>query len=110
MQRHQGGRDDLRRYGHLMTLIDRITEPAVALPRAVKKGIALGVDGALGILAVWLALYLRLNVWVPLSDVGWQAALASLLALPVFAACGMYRTVFRYLSISALGTIAQAVF
>ena len=93
-----------------MTFIDRIIEPAVALPRAVKKAIVLTVDAALCILTVWLAFYLRLNVWVPLSDIGWQAAIASLFAIPVFVVFGLYRAVFRYISWDALAAITQAVF
>jgi FlaA1/EpsC-like NDP-sugar epimerase len=93
-----------------MQFIDRVIEPAVALPRAAKRAIVLALDAALCILAVWIAYYLRLNIWVPLSDVGWQAALASLLALPIFAISGMYRTVFRYVGWDALTGIAQAIF
>jgi len=93
-----------------MLFIDRIIEPAVALPRIVKKGLVLTLDASLCILAVWVAYYLRLNYWVQLSEVGWQTALASLLALPIFAAAGAYRTVFRYVSWEALGALTQAVF
>jgi FlaA1/EpsC-like NDP-sugar epimerase len=93
-----------------MLFIDRIIEPAVALPRAAKRAIVLALDAALCILAVWIAYYLRTSSWVPLSEVGWQAALFSLLALPIFTVCGMYRTVFRYVSWDALTATVQAVF
>lgn len=89
-------------------LVDRLMEPLIRLPRVAKKAIVLGVDASLSILTVWLAYYLRTNVWVSLSDQGWQAAVASLLALPIFATFGLYRTVFRYVSWEAFAGITQA--
>ena len=93
-----------------MAFIDRITEPVLSLPRAVKRAVALTLDAALCVLTVWLAFSLRLGQWVPLSGDGWPAAVASVvIALPVFVAFGFYRTVFRYASWESLTTIAQAV-
>lgn len=91
-----------------MTLVERITNPVLALPRMVKRAIVLAVDGGICVLTVWLAYYLRLNDWVSLSDQGWQAAAISLIALPIFAALGLYRTVFRYVSWEAFSSITQA--
>jgi FlaA1/EpsC-like NDP-sugar epimerase len=91
-------------------LLDRIIEPVVALPRAVKKAIVLSLDAGLCILTVWLAFYLRLNYWVALSDDGWPAALVSLIAIPIFVVSGLYRTVFRYINWEALTAIGQAIF
>lgn len=91
-------------------IIERIIEPVVALPRAVKKFIAVCIDASLCLLTIWLAFYLRLNEWVPLSDLGWPALWAVLIAIPIFVAFGLYRAVFRYLTWEALTLIAQAVF
>jgi FlaA1/EpsC-like NDP-sugar epimerase len=92
-------------------VIDRMIDPLLALPRVVKRGIALSVDAGLCVLTVWLAYSLRVGEWVALSGDGWPAAFASvLIALPIFAAFGLYRAVFRYVSWEALTTIAQAVF
>jgi FlaA1/EpsC-like NDP-sugar epimerase len=91
-------------------MIDRIITSILALPRMVKRSIALSVDAALCVLTVWLAISLRIGDWVPLSGQGWPAALASLgIALPIFVAFGLYRAVFRYVSWEAVATISQAV-
>jgi FlaA1/EpsC-like NDP-sugar epimerase len=89
-------------------LMDRILEPLIGLPRFAKKAIVLALDSGLCVLTVWLAYYLRTNLWVWLSDQGWQAALVSLIALPIFATFGLYRTVFRYVSWEAFAGITQA--
>jgi FlaA1/EpsC-like NDP-sugar epimerase len=90
--------------------VDRIIEPVLALPRIVKKAIALGMDGALCVLTVWLAYSLRVGIWVPLSGYGWPAALGSVaIALPIFVAFGLYRAVFRYVGWESFAAIAQAV-
>jgi FlaA1/EpsC-like NDP-sugar epimerase len=91
-------------------LFDRIIEPALALPRAAKRAIALSMDAGLCMLTLWWALYLRLGEWVPLSGDSWPAAVAApLLALPIFIVSGLYRAVFRYVSWDALATVTQAV-
>jgi UDP-N-acetylglucosamine 4,6-dehydratase len=90
-------------------LIDRITQPVLALPRVVKRAVAVALDGGLCVLTVWLAFSLRLGEWVSLSGYGWPAALGSVAtALPIFAIFGLYRTVFRYVGWDSLSAIAQA--
>lgn len=85
-------------------------EPVLALPRRVKRGCAYALDAALCVLTVWAAFSLRTGEWVPLSGYGWPAALASIvLALPIFMAFGLYRSVFRYVGWDALLAMAQAV-
>jgi len=92
-------------------LIDRMIGPVLSLPRAVKKVMALALDGGLCVLTVWLALSLRVGAWVPLSGYGWPAAAASVaIALPLFTVFGLYRAVFRYASWDAVTGIVQAVF
>jgi FlaA1/EpsC-like NDP-sugar epimerase len=93
-----------------LTLIDRSIEPVLALPRSVKRGIVLFLDGGLCILTVWIAFYLRLGEFVSLSGQGWPAAVASpLIAIPLFIRLGLYRAVFRFIGAEALVAIANAV-
>jgi FlaA1/EpsC-like NDP-sugar epimerase len=93
-----------------MIKIDRLITPALALPRYVKRGIAIVVDVALCLLTVSLAFFLRLGEWVPLSLTPMKAAFAApVIAIPVFVVFGLYRAVFRYVSGEALTSIAQAV-
>lgn len=90
-------------------LVDRVIEPLLALPRAAKRTIVMTVDVSLSILTVWIAFYLRLGEWVPLSAGGWPAAVLSLISLPIFVASGLYRTVFRHAGSAMLMAIAQSV-
>ncbi len=93
----------------MSSFIERAVAPILGLPRITKRVIAIGVDAALCVLTVWLAFYLRLGYWVSLSGDGWPAAAVAVVAAPaVFIACGLYRTVFRYVSWEALTTIFQA--
>lgn len=89
--------------------INQIVQPILALPRITKRAIAILVDVALCAITVWLALFLRLGVWVPLSGDVWPAVVVSVvLAIPIFVIFGLYRTVFRFASGDALGAVAAA--
>ena len=91
-------------------MIDRVVSPIVALPRVVKRAIALATDAGMSIFTVWFAFYLRLGVFVPLSGSGWPAAILSLAVLPIFWWLGLYRTVFRHVGAETFAAIVQAVF
>jgi FlaA1/EpsC-like NDP-sugar epimerase len=80
------------------------------MPRVAKRIVALLVDVSLCVLTVWLAYYLRLGVFVPLSGNALIAAGASVaLTLPVFIVSGLYRAIFRYSGWPALLAVARAV-
>ncbi len=86
-----------------------IAEPLLALPRAWKRTIAIGVDIALCALTVWLAYYIRMGEWVPMNGRPMLAiSLSVILAIPVFAAFGLYRIVFRYAGADAITSCAIA--
>lgn len=88
----------------------KLAVPVLALPRTAKRIVALSVDTGLCVLTVWLAYYLRLGEFVPLSDNALWAVAASIgIALPIFIVCGLYRAIFRYSGWPALLTVAQAV-
>lgn len=87
----------------------KIALPILAMPRIAKRLIVLAVDASLCVLTVWLALYLRLGEFVPLSGPAMWAALASVIvALPIFIVSGLYRAIFRYSGWPALITVAKA--
>lgn len=84
--------------------------PMLALPRVAKRIVALSVDFGLCILTVWLAYYLRLGYFVPLSGNALHAVAASIgIALPIFIVSGLYRAIFRYSGWPALLAVARAV-
>lgn len=87
-----------------------LVAPILALPRAVKRFVALAVDLGLCALAVWLAYYLRLGEFVALSGNALFAVIASIgIALPIFMVFGLYRAIFRYSGWSSLLTVARAI-
>jgi FlaA1/EpsC-like NDP-sugar epimerase len=89
--------------------INSLATHTLRLPRAAKRAIALLLDTCLCILAVWIAFYLRIGVWVPLSSIPPIAIAASVgLALPIFIFFGLYRAIFRYTGWPALITVAKA--
>lgn len=88
----------------------QLATPVLALPRFAKRLIALAIDMALCVLAVWLAYYLRLGEFVPLGGQAlWAVGVSVGLAVPVFIVSGLYRAIFRYSGWPALLTVARAV-
>ncbi|KQU84308.1 capsular biosynthesis protein [Variovorax sp. Root318D1] len=90
-------------------MIDRMAQPMLALPRPVKRVLALLVDAGLCVLCVWLAFSLRYERWIELTGVHWLAvAGAIMLALPLFVVSGLYRAIFRYAGSAALMAVVHA--
>lgn len=80
------------------------------LPRPVKRLLAILVDASLCTLAVWVALYLRLEVWLRLEGVYlWAVGISIALAIPLFIRFGLYRAIFRYAGWNATVALAQAM-
>jgi len=89
---------------------NRTALPVLALPRYAKRIIALAVDAALCVLTVWLAYYLRLGGFVPLTGPAIWVVVASLgLAIPIFIVSGLYRAIFRYSGWPALLAVMRAI-
>lgn len=82
----------------------------LALPRFIKRLVVLALDVSLCILAVWLAFYLRLEQFVPITGPALWAAVASVvLALPIFVSSGLYRAIFRYSGLPAMVAVGRAM-
>lgn len=82
----------------------------LAMPRLAKRGMAVLVDTSLCVLAVWIALYLRLEVWLRLEPPYFWAVVGSvLIAIPLFVRFGLYRAIFRYAGWNATLTLGQAM-
>lgn len=94
----------------MIRLLSRVAEPVLALPRPIKRGVALGVDAGLCVLTVWLAFYLRLGTFQPLSGSPLLPMLVSVvLALPLFITSGLYRAIFRYSGMPAMMAVVRAM-
>lgn len=82
----------------------------LAMPRLAKRVMAVLVDIAVCVLAVWIALYLRLEVWLRLEPPYLWAVVGSvLIAVPVFVRFGLYRAIFRYAGWNATLSLGQAM-
>ena len=94
----------------MMRTLSRWAAPALALPRPVKRSTVLLLDAALCVFTVWLAFYLRLGSFVPLSGPAvWPALASVVLALPIFVTSGLYRAIFRYSGLPAMVAVARAM-
>lgn len=88
----------------------RWVSPLLDLPRPAKRVVALSVDFSLCVLTVWLAYYLRLDEFVPLSgNALWAVGVSVGIAIPIFIVSGLYRAIFRYTGWPALVAVARAV-
>jgi FlaA1/EpsC-like NDP-sugar epimerase len=79
------------------------------LPRTIKRLVVIALDLALAIVATWVAFTLRFDApnW-PRGNQWIMYALTPALALPVFVRFGLYRAIFRYTGLAALGATAKA--
>jgi FlaA1/EpsC-like NDP-sugar epimerase len=80
------------------------------LHRATKRFIVVCLDIGLCILTVWLAFYLRLGEFIPFSATLIVPVFASIfIAIPIFIFSGLYRAIFRYSGLPAMGAMARAM-
>lgn len=90
----------------------QITQYILDLPRFYKRLLALTVDTLLCGLAVWLAYYLRLGMWLAFFDPRVRMPVAALvsivIAIPLFIRFGLYRAIFRYAGWAAQGAVLRA--
>jgi len=88
----------------------KIANFLIALPRPVKRIVAVAVDGALCVLTVWAAFDLRFDAWTPWSSAHAVASMVSFaLAVTIFIGFGLYRAIFRYAGLPALITVLKAI-
>ena len=85
------------------------------MPRLAKRGMVLCIDAALCVFTVWVAFYLRLGDFLPLTGTAlWTpgiAVFASLIiCIPIFIVSGLYRAIFRYNGLPALMAVSKAMF
>lgn len=91
-------------------MLNNVADHMLALPRPVKRSLALIVDAGVCALCVWLAFALRLDNWsARLGDAHIVAmAVAIGTTLPVFVITGFYRAIFRFSGTAALVTLVKA--
>ena len=93
------------------SFIKEISTNILSLHRYSKRSIAIVTDMALCILCTWLAFFLRLEELIVFKDFNFYPALISVfMAIPIFWLFGLYRTIFRYTSLSIIFTILASSF
>ena len=88
----------------------------LSLPRFAKISIALVTDGALCILALWIAFYLRIDEFINITSIQenkfnifFSGFLSIIFALPLFWLAGLYRTIFRFSGKSVIVNITFVI-
>ena len=82
-----------------------------SLHRYQKKLLALTTDVFLCVVCTWLAFILKLEELVLLKNFNLLPVLFSIIiAIPIFWLFGLYRTIFRYTSLSIIFTISVSIF
>ncbi len=92
-------------------LVKRLRERVIRTPRFWKRVLMISLDCIALMFALWASYAIRLSVWTPsiTSERLLLAAFAPLVAIPIFIRLGLYRSVIRYLSDSAIWTVLKAM-
>lgn len=87
----------------------KVAQNVTEMPRWAKRTLIVLTDASLCVLAVWIAYFLRLSLWVPLYGDAAPATVGSLLlALPIFSLMGTYRPVFRHIEGGSINNLIPA--
>ena len=90
----------------MRNFIKDIPSSILPLNRYSKRTIAIVTDLGLCILCTWLAFFIRLEEFILFKDFNFYPALISVIfAIPIFWLFGIYRTFFRYTSVSIIFNI-----
>ncbi|MGC1271658.1 MAG: nucleoside-diphosphate sugar epimerase/dehydratase [Croceibacterium sp.] len=93
-------------YGYLAGMVAETINQLLALPRSVKRFVALAVDISLIIFTVALSYWIRLDEWIrPVGNEWLPYLLAVGLSVPLFVRLGFYRAIFRHTGFAMLVTI-----
>jgi len=91
--------------------IKEVSRSIISLNRYSKRAIAIVTDLTLCIFCTWLAFFIRLEELILLKDFNfYPAAISVIIVIPIFWLFGIYRTFFRYTSLSIIFTITSSTF
>jgi len=96
----------------MLKFIHKHSKSLLLLPRYVKRSIAIITDVSLCVIALWIALFLRLDDYqfsILKDGVKWASAVSVIIALPVFWLMGLYKTMLRYSSSSVSVSVSFAI-
>ena len=91
--------------------IKKFSSLIISLNRYSKRIIAMVTDLTLCVLCTWLAFFIRLEELILFKDFNfYPAAISAIIAIPILWLFGVYRTFFRYTSLSIIFTITSSIF
>ena len=91
--------------------MNQFSTSILSLSRYSKRSIAIITDILLCIICLWLALVIRLEEVVYITDLNFHSAFISImLAIPIFWLFGLYRIIFRFTGLSIIFTIFASTF
>lgn len=94
----------------MIRVLNRLATFVLALPRPIKRITVLLLDAGLCVLSVWLAFYLRVGEFLPLSGTLMVPVLVSVVfSLPLFVVAGLYRAIFRYNGLPAMMAVGRSM-
>lgn len=83
---------------------------ALSFPQLIKRTIIIVFDSGMCFLATWLAFYLRLGDFVPLTgSLLWPASVSIILVLTIFTVSGLYKTIYRFIGTSSIMSLTGAM-
>ena len=95
----------------IQSFIKVFSKNIIKLNRYTKRLIAIIFDTSLCIILTWIAFFLKLEDINFIMNYNFKtAAIISIIAIPIFWISGLYRTLFRYASLSIISTITLATF
>ena len=96
----------------MLKFIHKYSKSLLLLPRYTKRIVAIITDVSLCIIALWIALFLRLDDYqlsILKGGLKWASAISVIIALPIFWLMGLYKTMFRYSSSSLYYSVPFAI-
>jgi FlaA1/EpsC-like NDP-sugar epimerase len=94
----------------LQTSMNNLVMLTLGMSRIIKRCVVFFLDASLCILAVWLSYYLRTGNFSSLiGELSIAVYLSLVLALPIFFALNLYKTIFRYSGWPALLALTKAI-
>ena len=96
----------------MIRFIHKHSKSVLLLPRFAKRSVAIITDASLCVIALWIALFLRLDDYqfsILKDGLKWASAASVIIALPVFWLMGLYKTMFRYSSSSVTVSVSFAI-
>jgi FlaA1/EpsC-like NDP-sugar epimerase len=90
--------------------INYLSRSILEIPRYAKRVIVIIFDSVMCVVAIWAALYLRLDQFFPLNEINSLVIYISIIiAIPIFWLSGLYKAIIRYSDKSLVAPVSFAL-